>query len=356
MLAAAFAVLAFSATPAFAYQESTTTVDPNDTPAWACVDCHGLESGFTSPTVAPTRKGPHGGYTTGTQKCETCHTLHGAQGARMLLPEITIEATCNTCHDGTGGGGVYGVIKQRTGSEPAGTGHRVGTSSQSFRVLVPGGDPAGGAIEYSFTGERGAMTCTDCHDPHDARTVAPFVGDRKRSAGDTLTSLPTDRLLKQRPTSSETTATYYGSDWCQTCHKGSHTTGSSGFYSHSVADTRTAPGWWYDRVQRLEGYETTKVAAQPGPLGGNNFGYVLRPGGAQKAPICQQCHEDARAIANVEPFEIDSVVESFTAPADGVVNGNPRFQNFPHETMNRYLLIENGDSLCLNCHPTRPVQ
>ena len=27
---------------------------------------------------------PHGGYSAGTQKCDTCHTVHGAQGSKLL--------------------------------------------------------------------------------------------------------------------------------------------------------------------------------------------------------------------------------------------------------------------------------
>ncbi len=30
--------------------------------------------------------------------------------------------------------------------------------------------------------------------------------------------------------------------------------------------------------------------------------------------------------------------------------GNPRFQNFPHETQNAHFLVETNDDLCLNCH------
>jgi hypothetical protein len=40
------------------------------------------------------------------------------------------------------------------------------------------------------------------------------------------------------------------------------------------------------------------------------------------------------------------------ASLDGAsASGNPRFQNFPHETQNEHLLVETADDLCLNCHP-----
>lgn len=358
-------VLSF-AIPAFAYQEDLSQ------PARGCPDCHGLESGATSPTVAPrtglasepesgtnvgTRKGPHGGYTSGTQKCETCHTIHGAnQFGTALLPEPTISSTCYTCHDGTGGGGVYGVIKQRTGTDPAqvvngktqGGVHRIGWLNASSKVTVPGGKADGSSIDTTFTGENGALTCTDCHSPHNAKTVAAFIGDRKRSTNDTTSALSTNRLLKQRPTSSTTTVTAYGSDWCETCHKGRHSQAST-MGNHPAADSVTAPGWTYSKVVKMTAYGASTTTS--GALGGDNLGYVMpEPRGAQPYPICQQCHEDARNVGDATQFRV-SVSESFTASVDGSpTTGNPRFTNFPHESAQDTFLIESYDDLCLNCH------
>lgn len=373
----AFAILAASVAPALAYQESTSTTNPSATPAFSCPTCHSLEAGATSPTVAPrsvpatwtwdaeagtyvgTRKGPHSGYTSGTQKCQTCHTIHDAQNNFALLPQSTIAATCYTCHDGTGGGGVYGVIKQRTGFDPAqvvggetqGGVHRIGWLNASNKVTVPGGAADGSSVDTTFTGENGALTCTDCHSPHNSKTVAPFIADRKRSTADTTSaSIRTTRLLKQRPTSAVTTSTQYGSDWCEACHKGRHSqTGTMG--NHPVADTTTSPNWHYNRVDVLSGYGTSVRSVTPTGLGGSNFGYVMpEPRGSQQYPICQQCHEDARNVGDAVQFQVSATTESFTASVDGSGTGNPRFQNFPHEAQNDKFLIETYDDLCLNCH------
>jgi hypothetical protein len=84
-----------------------------------------------------------------------------------------------------------------------------------------------------------------------------------------------------------------------------------------------------------------------------------------RGPICQQCHEDSRSnvgqlvgdgsIGDAAPAESDpdavwwdSTASTWTA--DGAYD-NPRFQNFPHETENRRMLVEEYDDLCLNCHP-----
>lgn len=368
----ALAILSLTAIPAFAYQEAVGSTNPSSTPAFACPSCHSLESGASSPTVAPrvgvtgepeagqnvgTRKGPHGGYTSGTQKCQTCHTVHGAATLGIsLLPEPTVAATCYTCHDGTGGGGVYGVILQRTGVDPAlevsgetqGGVHRIGWLNGASKVTVPGGATNGGSLDTTFTGENGALTCTDCHSPHNSKTVAPFIGDRKRSTADTTSvTIATNRLLKQRPTSATTTSTAYGSDWCEACHKGRHSQAST-MGNHPAADTTTAAGWNYNTVVKMTAYGASTTTT--GALGGDNLGYVMpEPRGLQPYPICQQCHEDQRNVGDATQFRV-SVSESFTASVDGSGTGNPRFQTFPHESAHDTFLIESYDDLCLNCH------
>lgn len=406
MMAATFVV---EASPAFAYKEQSGVMATSTTPAWSCPSCHGSESGVASPTVGqvskPTtwtwdteagtnvgsRKGPHGGYTTGTNKCAVCHELHGASAtSNILLAEQTIADTCFTCHDGTGGGGVYGVILQRTGFDPAETSttamggtaggvHRIGWLNASNKVTVPGGNAAtGGSLDTTFTGPGGSLTCTDCHSPHNAQTVLPFKGDRLRSSADTTTVIKTNRLLKKRPTKAAYAVTNYGSDWCQTCHRG-----SKAVLHHSVADSSTTGGsFYYDRVAKFVAYNSS--VATFGPLGGDNLGYSMAfnvdegavppPVNAslvttfvtQGRPICQQCHEDARNVGDVAYLNslwyIDST-EQFTASLDGsgttsinqtstlnATTGNPPFQNYPHESMNDGLLIERQDDLCLNCH------
>lgn len=401
------AFLALAVTPALGYQESINSTDPANTPAFSCPTCHGLEAESTTVTPAPgvpstwtleatatvgTRKGPHGGYTAGTQKCAVCHTTHGSSltseknlndsgipagtwtSTEILRFEETIAATCFTCHDGTGGGGVYGVIRQRTGQDPAefragasmetsGGIHRVGWTNASGKVVVPGGNADGSALATNFTGKDGSMTCTDCHSPHNSKTVAPFIADRVRSAEDTTSAYLTNRLLKQRPGKGAVDVTKYGSEWCQSCHKGHSTSNSSGATPHSVADSTTIPDnpWNYSNVSRVKNYNDP-YQWENGPLGRSNFGYVmlqdeLDPAirvGDQPSPICQQCHEDARDIGgDVMGFGVGNVVQAgqaFTPALDGNSSGNPQFQTFPHESMNDGLVIETGDDLCFNCH------
>lgn len=346
ILAAATFVALATPPPASAYEsEVSSTVTGR-----SCRSCHGDDSTIASGTVAATRKGPHGGYTTGTSKCESCHYTHDAPTNNLLMPAQTVRATCELCHDGTGGRGVYGTIKARTGVEPAAI-HRIDSTSD-----VPAGS-AEGTTTMTFAGENGTLTCSDCHSPHDSNTVAPFVGDRLRNETDELTATATNRLLKKRPGNSAYSTDVYGSSWCGACHRGSvETTRHAGRMGNHSVETETA-GFSYTNVVRVAGVNTTDTAM--GALGGSNFGYVMpyprSPLQAGRGAICQQCHEDARSVGDettTTPFQVTAdEVFRVTAPDGASSSDNPRFQVFPHESENAGFRLENGDDLCLNCHP-----
>jgi hypothetical protein len=193
--------------------------------------------------------------------------------------------------------------------------------------------------------------------------VDPFTGDRARSSVNT--TITTSRLLRRRPVSSSVETTAYGSDWCAGCHAGrvSHPiTAGSEVKNHPVdsSETNDTP-FYYEHVARA-GHPDAVL----GTLGLNNYGYVMPEDKAQPAdqqriveqrghaPICQQCHEDARSVGNnasypqqIAPDELFSVTTTYSTTP---VGDNPEFQNFPHESTVIAFLIEPRDSLCLNCH------
>ena len=95
-----------------------------------------------------------------------------------------------------------------------------------------------------------------------------------------------------------------------------------------------------------------------GTLAGSNRGYLMpMPRTAQQGthkPMCQQCHEDSRNVgvlsrrATRRRGDVHCGEQRHDLSAAG---DNPRFQNFPHETVNPRMTVEVADDLCTNCHP-----
>jgi predicted CXXCH cytochrome family protein len=398
-ICALFAVLAFAlVTPgvAHAYEEPNTLTGSGcmychphaGYPAMDCESCHGqYDVGLGGPVNGYRQgnfSGPHGGYTDMTGKCNNCHEVHDApSGAVTLLIGSTVVGTCFTCHDGTGGWGVYGVIQTRTGTAPAG-GH-----SYEATNVVPGGDAAsGGPSTGSFEGPGSTLICIDCHSPHANDVVEPFVGDRRRIRTNTP-AIESTRLLKQQPTGASVAVTRYGSDWCLACHAG-RASGAS-VHNHPVESVATvAVPYDYNNLPVLDSDSPTSVTIlstlggityadgvpsenynphdwpAPPTMSGNR-GYLMPyPRTALQSghlPICQQCHEDSRSVGQLtgDGSVGDAEVTDVWA-ADGVYWAgdhwepgwsfdNPSFQNFPHETQNTNMLVEPADDLCTNCHP-----
>ena len=342
----------------------------------SCADCHGREADEATDTVAPTRKGPHGGYLSTTRKCSACHAVHSAPaGGYALLPGPTAKAACESCHDGTGGRGVYGVIEARGGEVRA-------QHSIEMTNIIPDGDESGGPRSGSFSGPGGTLTCIDCHSPHDSKTVEPFYGDRTRAPEGseiaTAGAVPTNRLLRQLTGADGNPIEYYGSEWCAACHQGYHLaeggdpTGTPNRHPVGfVQEIGGEPRFHYDSVRVVTGFETTQTAW--GPLGGSNKGYVMphEPGdsrghyGPQQGvgPLCQQCHEDARdagAPLGGSPVLLESQRFKVTGYQGDDETDNPRFQVFPHESDQQGFISErvpeddpdrsHTNALCMRCH------
>jgi hypothetical protein len=198
-----------------------------------------------------------------------------------------------------------------------------------------------------------------------------------------------NRLLRQQPTGAATATAEYGSDWCLACHAGRNSGGA--IHNHPVESATTHPDaptrFIYRRLAVLDSGSAT-FGTVLGQLGGSDSttvphdaataGVVANPTGnrgflmpwprtvgangqAGHLPICQQCHEDSRDVGDLAANGSAQAVPFSVAYADGVTwNGsawvtsaasNPAFQNFPHETVNAYMLVETADDLCTNCHP-----
>jgi predicted CXXCH cytochrome family protein len=319
-----------------------------------CVSCHGATATPAATSTADTRTvtGPHRGYTTTSSKCAVCHQVHNAAGDK-LLPTTTISDTCDICHDGTGGYGVYGVILARTGVAP------VAEHSVDQTRLVPGGNAAtGGSLveTFSATNPTRNMTCSDCHTPHGASVVASFTGDRRRGGDISYPRPVSTRLLKKRPGGIGYDINYYGGSWCGSCHAGRLAV--TPLHNHPVTTDTT--GYYYENVVRMAS-DGSGNTTQTGSIGGSNRGFLMiQPtvtwfGNRNLGPICQQCHEDARNVGVLADDGLTADPADFVVTSlDGTpaLNQNPRFQMFPHESATARFLVETDDDLCTNCHST----
>ena len=183
LTALAVAVCALVAAPAFAegYNNGgtnyTTAADAYDGTAADIAD-YGSSAGqyVRTPSTADQEaspSGPHGGYTTSTNKCQDCHSTHYAKGSYMLLRANSREDACEFCHGGGGGStlniqmdNAYDADGPVTGDNRGmGTGHTLG---------YEGSAPAD--IQPAYTQANG-FACFDCHTPHgnSARVMTTFA-------------------------------------------------------------------------------------------------------------------------------------------------------------------------------------
>ncbi|MDO8914852.1 MAG: hypothetical protein Q7W16_02060, partial [Coriobacteriia bacterium] len=122
--------------------------------------------------------------------------------------------------------------------------------------------------------------------------------------------------------------------------------------------TLTAGGdpFTYDSVALLASDTMTDTTVL-GSMAETNRGYLMpfprTPEQGTHTPICQQCHEDTRnvGVLSAAGTQAQPLPSTITTPDGWTDTDNPRFQNFPHETINATMLVEVDDNLCMNCHP-----
>jgi len=117
--------------------------------------------------------GPHGAYTTTTNKCQDCHSTHYATGSYYLLRSNDRANACTFCHAGGGGSATNiqmdnaydanGVAVEDT--RGAGVGHSLGYTGKAPADINPAYTDADG------------FACFDCHTPHgnSARVLTTFA-------------------------------------------------------------------------------------------------------------------------------------------------------------------------------------
>lgn len=316
--------------------------------------CHG--AGF-----APS--GPHGGFSSATDSCKTCHHVHNAGSSFKLLPTNTEVGICITCHDFSyttsgvnGGGGVYGAIRARgavaqsrhniDGYNNTDTAPPGGDKSYVATSQIPGGQTGNSTLPANPNGNYN-LVCTSCHTPHGNTSMATWSpagqgGRIRHSNGNAYIS---NRILHDDIMVKNGTHPYtvYSSLWCAACHKDRHdsSTTPDPVNNHPV-DTVTIA---YLTTSAAEGgQQWFTLQAAGATITTQHLAGFSREATMGWAPECQQCHND---YLNVEQASSITTVDGWNA------GDNPRFQTFPHETMAKRMVVESGDDLCLNCHPTK---
>lgn len=315
---------------------------------YTCEQCHA----DNSQSAPYSGSGPHKNYAATTNKCVVCHKVHNAPaGGIKLLPAATVTATCLTCHDGTASSiGPYDSITAHAGTV-------AGEHTCEAGSAIPGGTTA---LDRN-------LSCSHCHAVHGAKTVVAFLRDSGRagtassSIGGSDEYVTSDCLLRS-DLRGTVAGTYpeYGAQWCAACHDQRHSVNGAGVVNHpvdniatwgygDVVSTLLTPGLW--RLEQPVG------SGQAISLGRTNSGYIMAPAAAasdgrielanRRAPMCQQCHEDARDMEGVV-FDGDY---SFRGSDPWNLHTNPAFLTFPHQTTGSNMLVETYDDLCTNCHP-----
>lgn len=357
-----------------------------------CSLCHGGAVGRTA--------GPHGGYTTTTTRCSTCHTVHSnvadngkvGQNAK-LLPGATITAVCNYCHDLTGSVSAPYYTNYMTSNQVQ-SAHKVsglsywtdgravgeGTvndpevagavyNSANPGAIIPGGDAAtGGSLAYAGLLQQGdwsgsTFTCDSCHTPHSiiGQTVNPYFGEsRRKDAGSYMYA--GSRLLKKKLTVDGGTYENYGSQWCAGCHMGRLTMAGAN-YNHPV--NTNGPGYNFGLVVFNTIGGTTPVpdayAAVPGANQAAKIAAIntgVTTGDAANGTIAKTLAYGEEGIAIVNGTTIDRYLSAsprlnswYTMTAVDVLNNNAARPDgyLPISLFRSETVGVNGPS-CQQCH------
>ena len=352
-----------SADPSFAYQYG----DKGDrTGSQGCNSCHTEgKNGDKNPNQ---NTAPHGNYTSTSDNCSACHKVHTASGAN-LLPATTLSQTCNYCHDYTQSDfAVYRLnrdVDENTPEEDllAKSGHRVvGVNYYQDYMefegtnVVPGGNDATGGTATLITSKDGSManadnalSCSSCHSPHGLNVVDKYIGESNRNYSPVTNDkdgwiFPSSKILRSKlygpNEETPTTIAQYGGAWCAACHQG-RDNDLQDFHNHKV-DLDKAWGWGNQTVDLLIGNNNSEdprknnvfVMIATEQISATETKESVDGTVPYAAPSCQQCHASARDVR-----------DAFSG-----VNPEQQYRNFPHQSTNKKLLVEQKDNLCLNCH------
>ncbi|PKQ36792.1 MAG: hypothetical protein CVT59_11235 [Actinobacteria bacterium HGW-Actinobacteria-1] len=232
---------------------------------------------------------PHGGYSSTTNLCANCHTLHRAPSDQYLFSVAATASTsgeiaaCYSCHDGAGA-----ATNVKTGSSNSfalASGHRVENATETT------------GASYDLTNR-----CSGCHSPH-----SDYATNRRLPVRSVVTSSGTYAV-----TGANTT-------WCLACHNDAndwYKSTTTTAYPSMAAPTRDASG--YPVIGTFPGKtvynDTSKNRHAAIPSGVTTDPMLPAQKIARVTGDCLWCHVAHRASSTY-----DSLPATFSAPATTTV-------------------------------------
>ncbi|MDP2210802.1 MAG: hypothetical protein Q8J63_03565 [Candidatus Aquicultor sp.] len=260
--------------------------------------------GYNYPIInTDTPSGPHGQYTSASNRCKDCHAGHRALGMyRLTRADIRGDA-CNFCH-GISGAAAKTVILDANG-------HGISDDEIGKPVIAPDDTDPAYIVSSTMWG------CLECHSVHDNQSITPAgYSSNKLLKSDPN---PGKSYLYYTPVVGESTQTL--SQWCSTCH-------NTNFGASSDIENKIVP------MGALTGRAASHASSGAGTTT-NTAGKVIVNSydGTNNGPTCRECH-----------------------PSDG---GNPAVAaRFPHTSGSTRAMLKAGsspiqiDNICVGCHQT----
>lgn len=329
-------------------------------------------NGPTPPALGDPATGdisPHGGYSSSTDFCLQCHSVHNTasttDGAYALLWKSSVTATCNTCHGlaayggaATGprdsntltgfSAGIMGTAAQRSAYDNAApvASHPLGTSS----TTGTGDDVAMQTSGWSYHGsptvwagntqDPDGLQCTSCHTAHGdfGALVNSERGVVRTTAGGSS--------LDTAQTFAEGRAIYLGSALRYLHQVGGVWQGCTDLTYTTCTPLTTTDS--EGQTVYLYGYKM--LSAYP------NFNW---DGGGESWGLDRYTHDQARWCGSCHPKHVSTDFgTSFTYhnhptgcnACHGNPTNDPTSVDFPHTSTFANFLKQYPDGLCITCH------
>lgn len=142
---------------------------------------------------------PHSGFTTGTQKCAVCHSVHGASDMGEVLLRSDVAGACNYCHVNTASAPISQVY-------------------ESDQTKYSGTDYPNAHNYFTVLGVQAGVSCSTCHQVHaadNAMTDNEYLTQKLLRGAKTQNG--TYDPIAGAPVSGEESNTAL-TKWCARCH------------------------------------------------------------------------------------------------------------------------------------------